>query len=156
MAFAFAVLWGVLFPTDLRDACAATEIAVSTPYYDFFAVAFGLPLLLLAGIGPVVAWRRASLAGVARAFRWSFLSAASAAALLVRARLRRRACLGVVALSLCLFVAVTIVLELARGTRARRALDARRCLAARVRAPDRPQPAPLRRLHRAPGRGRGA
>ena len=121
VAFAFAVLWGVLFPT-ISETLRGTEIAISTPYYDFFAVALGLPLLLMAGIGPVVAWRRASLAGVARAFRWAFLSAASAAALLVVLGFGSSVP-GVVALSLCLFVAVTIVLELARGTRARRALD---------------------------------
>ena len=43
----------------------------------------GLPLLLLAGIGPVVAWRRASLRGVVQAFRWPFVSALAAGALLV-------------------------------------------------------------------------
>lgn len=121
VALAFAVLWGVLFPT-ISKTLRGTEIAISTPYYDFFAVALGLPLLLMAGIGPVVAWRRASLAGVARAFRWAFLSAASAAGLLLLLGFGSSVP-GLVALSLCLFVAVTVVLELARGTRARRALD---------------------------------
>ena len=104
VAFAFAVLWGVLFP-QISETLRGETIAVSTPYYDFFAVAFGLPLLLLAGIGPVIAWRRASLQGVARAFRWPFITAACGALGLVL--LGYGTCVpGVVALSLCLFVAV--------------------------------------------------
>jgi cytochrome c-type biogenesis protein CcmF len=96
-------------------------VATQSPYYDFFAVVLGLPLLLLAGVGPVVAWRRASLRGVVQAFRWPFVSALAAGAALVVLGFASSAA-GVVAISLCLFVAVTIGLELARGTAARRAL----------------------------------
>src|SRR5581483_11691754 len=40
----------------------------SKPYYDFFLHSFGLPLLLLMGIGPLVAWRRASLRALGKTF----------------------------------------------------------------------------------------
>ena len=84
---------------------------------------FGIPLIFLAGFGPVVAWRQ----GVGRqpgasAFRWPFLSAAAGAALCILAGLGSSVA-GVVALSLCLFVVVCIGLELARGTVARHALE---------------------------------
>ena len=82
VALAFAILWGVLFPS-ISEALAGHRVATQSPYYDFFAVVLGLPLLLLAGIGPVIAWRRASLRGVVQAFRWPFLSALAAGALLV-------------------------------------------------------------------------
>src|SRR3954454_22059818 len=121
VALAFAVLWGILFPVISR-AVASQEISVSKPYYDFFAVIFGLPLLFLAGVGPVIAWRRSSLRGAARAFAWPFASAAAATALLVLLGYGD-SIPGVVALSLCLFVAVTVLLELARGTQARKALS---------------------------------
>ena len=42
-------------------------VTVGAPYYDFFAIAFGLPIVLLMGIGPLVAWRRASLRALGRA-----------------------------------------------------------------------------------------
>ena len=87
VALAFAILWGVLFPS-ISEALAGHRVATQSPYYDFFAVVLGLPLLLLAGIGPVIAWRRASLRGVVQAFRWPFLSALAAGALLVAAGLR--------------------------------------------------------------------
>jgi cytochrome c-type biogenesis protein CcmF len=45
----------------LTQAVRGETRSVSKPYYDFFLHTFGLPLLLLMGIGPLVAWRRASL-----------------------------------------------------------------------------------------------
>ena len=87
VALAFAILWGVLFPS-ISEALAGHRVATQSPYYDFFAVVLGLPLLLLAGVGPVVAWRRASLRGVVQAFRWPFLSALAAGAAARRAGLR--------------------------------------------------------------------
>jgi cytochrome c-type biogenesis protein CcmF len=121
VALAFAVLWGVLFPI-LSQAVRGTQFSVSSPYYDFFAMVFGIPLIFLAGVGPVVAWRKASAGSLARAFRWPFLSAAAAVALCILAGLGSSVA-GVVALSLCLFVVVCIGLELARGTVARHALE---------------------------------
>src|SRR4029077_8597376 len=109
VALAFAILWGVLFPS-ISDALAGHRVATQSPYYDFFAVVLGLPLLLLAGVGPVVAWRRASLRGVVQAFRWPFISALAAGAALVVFGFASSVP-GVVAISLCLFVAVTIGLE---------------------------------------------
>jgi cytochrome c-type biogenesis protein CcmF len=121
VALAFAILWGVLFPI-LSQAIRGQQFSVSSPYYDFFAAAFGIPLIFLAGVGPVVAWRKASAGSLAKAFRWPFLSAAAGAAICVFAGLGSNVP-GVVALSLCLFVVVCIGLELARGTIARHALD---------------------------------
>jgi cytochrome c-type biogenesis protein CcmF len=121
LALAFAVLWGVVFPI-LSEAVRGVRSTVSTPYYDFFLVVFGLPLLLLTGIGPLVAWRRASARGLARTFRWPVVSALAGAALLALLGLGS-SIPGLVALSLCIFVTVTIGLEFARGAAARRALS---------------------------------
>jgi cytochrome c-type biogenesis protein CcmF len=121
LALAFAVLWGVVFPI-LSEAARGVRSTVSTPYYDFFTVAFGLPLLLLIGIGPLIAWRRASAGSLARTFRWPALSAVAAAGLLALAGLASSVA-GLVALSLCAFVTVTIGLEFARGASARRAVS---------------------------------
>ena len=54
------MLWGVAYPL-VSEAVRGVASTVGAPYYDFFAIAFGLPLVLLMGIGPLVAWRRASL-----------------------------------------------------------------------------------------------
>ena len=120
LALAFAVLWGVIFPI-LSEAVRGVRSTVSTPYYDFFLVIFGLPLLALTGIGPLIAWRRASPDSLVRTFRWPVVSAVSGAALLWLLGLGSSPA-GLTALSLCIFVTVTVGLEFARGTAARRAL----------------------------------
>jgi cytochrome c-type biogenesis protein CcmF len=120
LALAFAVLWGVVFPI-LSEAVRGVRSTVSTPYYDFFLVIFGLPLLALTGIGPLIAWRRASPDSLVRTFRWPVISALAGAALLYLLGLGSSTA-GLTALSLCVFVTVTVCLEFARGTAARRAL----------------------------------
>ena len=58
------MLWGEIFPilTQLVEGYSRT---MGRAYYDFFLRSFGLPLLLLMGIGPLIAWRRTSVAGAA-------------------------------------------------------------------------------------------
>ena len=48
LALAFAILWGVVFPI-LSEAVRGVRATVAAPYYDFFLVIFGLPLLALTG-----------------------------------------------------------------------------------------------------------
>ena len=62
VALSLTILWGVAYPI-LYEAVAARPASSGGRYYDFFLRVFGLPLLLLMGIGPLVAWRRASLRG---------------------------------------------------------------------------------------------
>jgi cytochrome c-type biogenesis protein CcmF len=120
LAFAFAILWGVIFPV-LSESVRGIRSTVSVPYYNFFLVAFGLPLLALTGIGPLIAWRRATPGSLWRMFRWPVVSALAGAALLGLLGLGSSPA-GLTAFSLCIFVTVTIGLEFARGTAARRAI----------------------------------
>src|SRR5207253_207852 len=71
VAFCLTILWGVTYPL-LTEALTGTTVTVGRPYYDFFLRSLGLPLLLLMGIGPLVAWRRASLRAMGRTFAWPF------------------------------------------------------------------------------------
>ena len=96
---------------------------MSKPYYNFFLHSFGLPLLLLMGIGPLVAWRRASLRSLGRTFLWPLgVAIATGAALLAFGAGSSR--VGLIAYTFSSFVLASIVLEFARGTRARKALGA--------------------------------
>src|SRR5207248_4545765 len=63
VALCLTILWGVTYPL-LTQAVRGESVTVGRPYYDFFLRVFGLPLLLLMGIGPLVAWRRASWSSV--------------------------------------------------------------------------------------------
>src|SRR5215218_3382683 len=69
VALCLTILWGVLFPI-LSEAVRGEQITVGAPNYNFFLRIFGLPLLLLMGIGPLVAWRRSSLRALARSVAW--------------------------------------------------------------------------------------
>jgi cytochrome c-type biogenesis protein CcmF len=121
VAFCLTILWGVVYPI-LTEALRGEPVTVGPPYYNFFLKAFGLPLLLLMGIGPLIAWRRASLRGLGRTFLWP-LGIAVAAGLLLLALGAGSSIPGLVGYTFCAFVLASIVLEFARGTRARRALS---------------------------------
>ena len=69
VALCLTILRGTAWPI-VSEAVRGEAVVVGRPYYDFFLRIFGLPLLLLMGIGPLVAWRRASLRGLARVFAW--------------------------------------------------------------------------------------
>jgi cytochrome c-type biogenesis protein CcmF len=120
VALALTILWGVVYPL-VSEAVTGETASVSKPYYNFFLHTFGLPLLLLMGIGPLVAWRRASLRALGRTFLWPLTAAITAGVvlLLLGAGSSR---IGVIAYTFSVFVLASIVLEFARGTSARKAL----------------------------------
>ena len=120
VALSLTILWGVVYPL-LSEAVTGEAASVSKPYYNFFLHSFGLPLLLLMGIGPLVAWRRASIRALGRTFVWP-LAAAVAAGVVLLALGAGSSRVGVIAYTFSVFVLASIVLEFARGTSARRAL----------------------------------
>ena len=122
VAFTLTVLWGVAFPL-LSEAVRGEAVTVGPPYYDFFLKVFGLPLLLLMGIGPLVAWRRTSLRGLGQSVLWPSIAALVVGMLLIAAGAGSSPA-GLLAYTFSAFALAAIVLEFARGTRARKALGA--------------------------------
>src|SRR3954468_14694736 len=120
VALCLTILWGVLFPI-LTEAVRGEATTVGAPYYNFFFRAFGLPLLLLMGIGPLIAWRRASLSSLKRVFLWPISVALAVAATLIGFG-AGSSTPGLIAYTFSAFVMTTIALEFWRGTAARRAL----------------------------------
>jgi cytochrome c-type biogenesis protein CcmF len=120
VALCLTILWGVVFPI-LSEAVRGEQITVGAPYYNFFLRTFGLPLLLLMGIGPLIAWRRASVRSLGRSFVWP-AAAALVAGLVLLALGAGSSPAGLIAYTFSAFVLGSIVYEFARGTRARRAL----------------------------------
>ena len=122
LALCLAILWGVVYPM-LSELVRGEAVVLGRSYYDFFLRAFGLPLLLLMGIGPLIAWRRASLKSLATTFRWpTGVAAATGIVLLLLGA--GSSVPGLVAYTFSAFVLATIAMEFARGTRARKALGA--------------------------------
>src|SRR5712691_4783888 len=118
VALALTILWGVVYPI-LSEVVTGQTATVSKPYYNFFLHTFGLPLLL--GIGPLVAWRRASLRALGRTFLWP-LAAALIAGIVLLAAGAGSSRIGVIAYTFSVFVLAAIALEFVRGTVARKAL----------------------------------
>ena len=118
VGIAFSVLWGTLFPI-LTEAVRGTKITVGPPFFNTVNVPLGLLLLALTGVGPLIAWRKASTSNLKRQFvaparrgrpsRWLALLAAG-----------MRDLYALVAHALAGFVAGTIVQEFYKGVRARR------------------------------------
>src|SRR6266576_3601478 len=122
VAFTLTVLWGVAFPL-LSDAVRGEAVTVGPPYYDFFLKVFGLPLLLLMGIGPLVAWRRTSLRSLGASLVWPALAALAVGVILIALGAGSSPA-GLLAFTFSVFALDAIVLEFTRGTRARKALGA--------------------------------
>jgi len=121
VALCLTILWGVAWPI-LSEAVRGSTVVVGKPYYDFFLRIFGLPLLLLMGIGPLIAWRRASLRGLGKTFLWPFLLAVAVGVVLI-ALGAGSSTPGLIAYTFSAFVIAAIGLEFVRGTKARRALS---------------------------------
>ena len=121
VALCLTILWGVVYPL-LTQAVLGETRSVSKPYYDFFLHAFGLPLLLLMGLGPLVAWRRASLRSLGKSFLVPLAGAVVTGAILLALGFGS-SLPGLLAYTFSAFVAVSIVLEFVRGTSARRAIS---------------------------------
>src|SRR5689334_21694193 len=116
VALALTILWGVVYPL-LTQAVNGTTRSVSKPYYDFFLHTFGLPLLLLMGIGPLVAWRRASLRALGKTFAIPAAFAVVTGGVLIGLGFGS-SLPGLLAYTFSSFVAASIVLEFVRGRRA--------------------------------------
>jgi cytochrome c-type biogenesis protein CcmF len=116
VALALTILWGVVYPL-LTQAVNGETRSVSKPYYDFFLHSFGLPLLLLMGIGPLVAWRRASLRALGKTFAIPAAIAVVTGGALIGAGFGS-SLPGLLAYTFSSFVGASIALEFVRGRRA--------------------------------------
>src|SRR5262245_35876793 len=116
VAAAFTVFFGTVFPL-LSEAVRGVKVSVGAPFFNQVNIPLFLSLVFLMGVGPLIAWRRASLENLKRNFLWpvalGIIAAASAFALGVRSFL------AALTFATTVFVAVTIVVDFTRATRAR-------------------------------------
>jgi cytochrome c-type biogenesis protein CcmF len=130
VGIAFSVLWGTLFPI-LSELVRGSKITVGAPFFNRVNVPLGLLLLGLTGVGPLIAWRKASTANLRRQFIAPVASGLLTLAVLLAAGVRDF--YAIMALALAGFVAGTIVQEFHRGIRARRRMHGESSLVAFAR-----------------------
>jgi len=112
------VLWGTMFPV-ISEALTGTKIAVHHTFFNMMTAPLAAILLFLTGVGPLVAWRRASWTSLRRQFVWPAAVGGATALLLLVILGTALTWYPLVAWSLGAFVTTTIVQEYVRAIRAR-------------------------------------
>jgi cytochrome c-type biogenesis protein CcmF len=72
---AFFMLFATMFPT-LSDALFHERITVSAPFFNLWMVPIGLTLLFLTGVGPLIAWRKATASNLRFQFTYPLIAMA--------------------------------------------------------------------------------
>ena len=117
VGIAFSVLWGTLFPI-ISEAVRGSKITVGPPFFNTVNIPLGLLLLGLTGVGPLIAWRRASVPNLKRQFAAPVSGGLVLGAALFALGMRDGYAL--VSYTLAGFVATTIGQEFVKGVGARR------------------------------------
>src|SRR5689334_22271703 len=117
VAAAFTVFFGTVFPL-LSEAIKGTKVSVGAPFFNLVNIPIFLALIFLMGVGPLIAWRRASAENLRRNFLKP-VAIGIVAALVCRLAGVANA-LVLLCLALVVFVAAVITLDFARAVRARR------------------------------------
>ena len=121
VGIAFSVLWGTLFPI-ISEAVRGSKITVGPPFFNTVNIPLGLLLLGLTGVGPLIAWRRASVSNLKRQFAAPVTGGIVLGAALFALGMRDGYAL--ISYTLAGFVATTIGQEFVKGVGARRRMHA--------------------------------
>src|SRR5437762_3265504 len=120
LASCFAILWGTLFPV-LSEWIQGHKVTVGPPFFNRVMIPIAMFLLLLTGIGPLLAWRSTSWGSLKRNFAIPAAAGVTTAFLLflfgVRPLVDAAHFYALMAISLSVFVIATIVSEFVRGGR---------------------------------------
>jgi cytochrome c-type biogenesis protein CcmF len=117
---AFAVLWGTIFPL-VSEAFTGQPVAVGPPFFNRVNIPIGLILLALTGIGPVIAWRRATRRNLKRNFAVPVILGLVVVGIFLA--LGARNGLALTTFGLSTFVLTIIATEFWKGTRARARIE---------------------------------
>src|SRR3977135_3422195 len=84
---AFFILFATMFPT-LSEAVTGQRITVAQPFFNKWMVLIGLVLLLLTGVGPLLAWRKSTLSNLRNSFLWPVVAGLGAGGIVPALRVR--------------------------------------------------------------------
>ena len=121
VALCFVVFWGTFFPL-ISEAVTGSKAAVGPPWFSRYTVPLAIVLVLLSGIGPVIAWRRGTAANLRRSFAAPVTAALVALGALLALSDAARKPLALAMFCFAAFVLAAVGQELYRGARARRAM----------------------------------
>ncbi len=116
LAAVLAVLWGTIFPI-VSKAVENVTVTVGPPFFNKVMIPIGLLLLFLTGAGPLLAWRKTSFQSIKRNFTIPLIFGGVVGVTLFALGIHRFYTL--MSLSLCGFVAASIIGEFYKGARTR-------------------------------------
>src|SRR5438132_4812292 len=114
---ALFILFGTMFPT-ITEAITGERLTVAAPFFNMWMRPIGLILLLLTGIGPLLAWRKTTASNVRDQFIYPV--AAAVVTGIAMAGIGVRFWSSGLCFALCAFTTATIVQEFWRGGNVRR------------------------------------
>jgi len=117
---AFAVMWGTIFPL-VAEGVTGQKVSVGPPFFNKVNLPIGLVLMALAGIGPVIAWRRATRRNLQRNFLAPVLFGLGVSAVLWIMGARHG--MALTTWGLGAFVLYIIAVEFWKGTKARARIE---------------------------------
>ncbi len=120
LAITFVIFWITLFPL-ISQAITGTKVSVGPPAFTPFVVPLALVLVLLTGVGPLISWRRATVANLKKQFIFPVGFGVLVTILVLTLTDAGSKPLAVAMFGLGSFVIGTVVQEFYRGTSARRA-----------------------------------
>jgi cytochrome c-type biogenesis protein CcmF len=113
---AFAVFWGTTFPM-ISEAVRGVKITVGPPFFNTVMIPIAAGLLLLTGLCPLLAWRKATMANLKKNFIFPLAALLVVGGVLFALGVRQ--ILPLLFFALCAFVTATILSEMIRGSGAR-------------------------------------
>ena len=120
VAMAFVVFWGTFWPL-IAEALTGTRRSLGPPWFDTYTVPLAIVLVLLSGIGPVIAWRKATPANARRNFLLPAVAALGLGGVLAAFGAASRP--AALAMFVCgAFVVASVGQEFWRGVGVRRAM----------------------------------
>ncbi len=119
VGIAFTVFWGTVFPV-ISEWVRGVKITVGPPFFNRVNAPLGIALIFLMGVGPVIAWRKATLRSLWRSFATPVGTGIVVGA--VSFVLGARNFYAVVAFSVAAFALATVWIEFWRGMRVRQAM----------------------------------
>jgi cytochrome c-type biogenesis protein CcmF len=121
VGLAFVVFWGTYFPL-IAEALTGNKQSVGPEWFNRYTAPLAIVLVLLSGIGPVLAWRRVTPRGLRRTFAIPVAAAALALLAMLVATPAAESVPSLVLFTFVAFVLAVVAQEFGRGAAARRSI----------------------------------
>jgi cytochrome c-type biogenesis protein CcmF len=119
VALCVVIFWGTYFPL-ISEALTGQEESVGPVFFNQITTPIALVLVLLTGVGPLLAWRRGTPRQMGRTFAFPTAAALVAFVVMIALTPAEESVTSLIMFTLVAFVLSAVGQELWRGTRARR------------------------------------